>query len=313
MATPLSGRNQLDRDGLRRLIEHLVNGGCSGLFILGTTGEAPSLSYSLRRELIAETCALVKGRVPVLVGITDTSLEEALAVAACAAESGADAAVAAPPFYLPASQAELGDYYLQLAAELPLPLMLYNMPELTKVNIEIETLRRLVDHPRIIGLKDSSGNMMYFHEAIGFLKQRPDWTLLMGPEELVFDAVLAGAHGGVSGGANVFPALYTALADGALRGDLEQSRALHAQVLRVSNSLYRVSRYSGRVIKGIKCALSCLGICSDRMAEPFKGFSAEERAMVQQQVNLLSQEIAAVLAQNGNGARSVAPRSNSLC
>ena len=109
MITPLRGRDQIDHAGLERLIEHILAGGVHGLFILGTSGEAPSLSYRLRRELIERVCAQVRNRVPVLVGITDTSIEEALGLARHAAGSGAQAVVTAPPYYLPTGQPELID------------------------------------------------------------------------------------------------------------------------------------------------------------------------------------------------------------
>src|SRR4051812_43501002 len=101
LITPLLSHDQLNEPGLERLIEHVLAGGVHGLFILGTSGEAPSLSYRLRRELIARTCQLVAGRVPVLVGITDTSIVEALGVARSAAEAGAQAVVASTPYYFP--------------------------------------------------------------------------------------------------------------------------------------------------------------------------------------------------------------------
>ena len=93
MVTPLRGRDELDLPGLERLIEHILKGGVSGLFILGTTGEGPSLSYHLRRELIQRTCRQVQGRVPVLVGITDTAFVESLDLARHAAAAGADALI----------------------------------------------------------------------------------------------------------------------------------------------------------------------------------------------------------------------------
>src|SRR2546426_12586467 len=104
LVTPLLARDELDVAGLVRLIEHVLAGGVSGLFILGTTGEGPSLSYRLRRELIECVCRQVKQRVPVLVGITDTAFVESVNVARASAEAGADAVVVAPPYYLPEAQ-----------------------------------------------------------------------------------------------------------------------------------------------------------------------------------------------------------------
>lgn len=280
MITPLRARDELDVPGLERLIEHVIAGGVSGLFILGTTGEGPSLSYSLRKELIERTCRQVRDRVPVLVGITDTAFVESLNVARWSADAGAHAVVLAPPYYLPEGQPELREYLDHIVPELPLPLFLYNMPSLTKVSFELATVRRAMDDPRIVGLKDSSGNMIYFHQAAGLLRHRPDWTLLIGPEEMLADAVFAGGHGGVNGGANAFPDLYVKLYHAARAADLARVRDLHDRVMRISDNLYHVGRHPSAIIKGIKCALSLLGICDDFMAEPFHRFREPERQRV---------------------------------
>lgn len=280
MITPLRGRDELDVPGLERLLEHILAGGVSGVFILGTTGEGPSLSYRLRKEFIERTCHQVHGRVPVLVGITDTAFVESLNVAHWSADAGADAVVLAPPYYLPEGQPELQEYLDHLVPELPLPLFLYNMPALTKVSYELETVRRAMDNPRIVGLKDSSGNMIYFHRAVGLLKHRPDWTLLIGPEEMLADAVFAGGHGGVNGGANFHPQLYVDLFRAAQAGDTARARELHSQVMRISDNLYHIGRHPSAIIKGLKCALALLGVCDDFMAEPFHRFREPEREEV---------------------------------
>src|SRR5271156_2982452 len=156
LVTPLRSRDELDAAGLERLTEHMLAGGVHGLFVLGTTGEAPSLSYRLRRELIEHVCRQVAGRVPVLVGITDTAFVEAAHLARFAAETGARALVLAPPYYFPNSQPELLEYVQHLAPELPLPLFLYNMPTHTKTIFEVDTVQRAMGIANIVGLKDSS-------------------------------------------------------------------------------------------------------------------------------------------------------------
>ncbi len=288
MITPLSGRDTLDVAGLERLIEHILTGGAHGLFLLGTTGEGPSHSYRLRKELVERSCRLVKGRVPVLVGISDTAFVESVNVARWAADAGADALVVAPPYYLPGGQPELQEYLSHLVPELPLPLFLYNMPSLTKVSFEPETVRRAMDEPRIIGIKDSSGNMTYFHRLAALLSHRPDWALLMGPEELLPDAILAGGHGGVHGGANLFPALYVQLFEASRAGDLTRVRLLHAQVMTICEQLYHVGRHPSAFIKSLKCALSLLGVCDDFMAEPFARFHEPERRRVHEILSCLT-------------------------
>ena len=293
MITPLRDRDVLDVAGLEKLTAHILAGGVSGLFILGTTGEGPSLSYRLRRELIERVCRLVKQRVPVLVGITDTAFAESVNVARAAADAGADAVVLAPPYYLPEAQPELLEYLDHLVPELPLPLFIYNMPALTKVHFELDTVRRAMDNPRIIGLKDSSGDLNYFKAAAQLIQQhRPDWPLLIGPEEKLFAGLQFGGHGGVSGGANLFPKLYVKLCEAHRAGQLGRAQELQQQIQRVSDSFYRIGKYSSSIIKGIKCAASCLGLCDDFMAEPFHRFRLGEHDLVRTRLKEIEAEIA---------------------
>lgn len=280
MVTPLAGRDDLDYAGLERLIEHILAGGVHGLFVLGTTGEAPSLSYRLRRELIERACRQVAGRVPVLVGITDTAFVESVNMACLAADTGAQGVVLAPPFYFPAGQEELLEYLQHLVPELPLPLFLYNMPSMTKLVFDPATVRQALDIPGIVGLKDSSGNMVYFHRLRRLLRDRPDFSLLVGPEELLGETVMLGGHGGVNGGANLFPRLYVALYDAAVSGDRGRVTALHEAVMHISDTIYSAGRHGSSFLKGLKCALALEGICGDFMAEPFHRFRDAERDCV---------------------------------
>ena len=291
MVTPLVGRDELDIAGLERLIEHILSGGVSGLFILGTTGEGPSLSYRLRREFVERVCRQVKRRVPVLVGVTDTAFVESINLGRHAADCGADAVVAAPPYYMPEGQPELQEWLDHLVPELPLPLFLYNMPPLTKVSYELETVRHALDNPRIIGFKDSSGDMNYFKDVAAFLKRRLDWSLFVGPEGKLLEALQLGGHGCVNGGANLFPKLYVRCCESYRSGDIARAQALQQQIQLVGDSLYRIGKHPSAVIKGIKCALACLGICDDFMAEPFHRFRAGERERVKTRLKEIQAEL----------------------
>ncbi|MBN2183004.1 MAG: dihydrodipicolinate synthase family protein [Sedimentisphaerales bacterium] len=287
MVTPLLDRDTLDVTGLERLVEHIIAGGVHGLFILGTTGEAPSLSYRLRYEIIQHVCDRVKGRIPVLVGITDTSFVESVKIAGKAEDAGADAVVLAPPYYFPAGQSELLEYLNHLTHELSLPLFLYNMPTYTKLVYEPETIRAAAEYPGIVGIKDSSGNMVYFRQLQTLLKDRPDFSLLMGREELLAEAILLGGHGSVCGGANLVPELYVELYNAARLKDLPQVEVLHRKVMELSNAIYKVGRYESSLLKGLKCALSCIGICSDFLAEPFHRFRRAEHEVIEKYVSEL--------------------------
>lgn len=282
MVTPLLDNDTLDKDGVKKLIEHMIGGGVHGLFILGTTGEAPSLSYAVRYELIKMTCDIVAGRVPVLVGITDTSISESIKIADYAAECGAAGVVSAPPYYFAPAQQELIEFYNELADALPLPLFLYNMPSHVKVVFDPPTVKELAKHPNIVGLKDSSANMVYFQSLIHIMREDPDFSLLVGPEELTAESVMMGAAGGVNGGANMFPKLYVDLYDAAVARDLDKVRELQVRVMEISTTIYKIGKYGSSYLKGVKCALSLMGICDDYMAAPFREFRTEERKKVQE-------------------------------
>jgi dihydrodipicolinate synthase/N-acetylneuraminate lyase len=275
MATPLAAPDRLDVPGTERLIAHILAGGVQGLFILGSTGEGPSLSYRIRRELIELTCRLVGTKVPVLVAITDTAREESLALAHFAAGQGASGLVLAAPCYYPLTQQDLAGYVERLAPDLPLPFFLYNMPSHTKVSFEPQTVRRLADIPNLHGFKDSSGDLDYFRRVHAAVGGRSDFALLMGPEELLVDAIRIGAHGGVCGGANLYPELYTKLYQAARIRD-------SAEIARLQDVVVRIGRgvYAGNYLCGLKYALSLTGICSDVMAEPFQPLPAADREQV---------------------------------
>jgi 4-hydroxy-tetrahydrodipicolinate synthase len=270
LVTPLTADDRLDYAGLEKLIEHLITGGVHGVFIMGTTGEGPSLEYSVRRDLIKTVCNQIDGRVPVLVGITDASYKESICIAERSKEYGAKAAVLAPPFYYPIGQSELYDYINQLLKELPLPVFLYNMPSSTKVAFGLEMLKDLLPSPEIVGFKDSSGDLVYF-QKLKLLTDAFGMPLYMGPEELLNSALTIGAAGGIPGGANIFPALYVNLFNAIKAGDFGQGLKLHRQIIQLSEIVYGNSAYGASgVINGIKTGLSCLDICNSHVSIPLK-------------------------------------------
>jgi 4-hydroxy-tetrahydrodipicolinate synthase len=282
LVTPLADRDRLDEAGLERVLEHVLDGGVHGVFLLGTTGEAPGLTERLKRELIERACGCIAGRVPVLVGITDTSFVDSIALAQYAADQGADAVVVAPPPYFPMHQSDLRRYVEELAEESPAPLFLYNMPSHSKIAFELETVRALQDLPQVVGIKDSAGDMVFFNRLVPLAAERPDFSVLMGPEELLAEAVLIGAHGGVCGGSNLVPRLYVELYEAAVSGDLGLVHKLQHRVLRLSQKLYTVGDEPSGYLTGLKCALACLGLCGERMAEPLYALPAEQRRVIEQ-------------------------------
>ena len=178
-------------------------------------------------------------------------------------------------------------YLRNISSEISLPIFLYNMPSHTKIKFELDTLRQAFEIANIVGLKDSSGDMTYFREAAELIRNIPDCTMLVGPERLLVDALRLGGHGGVSGGANLQPRLFVDLYEAAVAGDQERTAELRRLVALQGEKLYSIGAHGSAFIKGVKCALSCLGICDDGMAEPFQRFREEKREQVRQAVREL--------------------------
>lgn len=278
LVTPLKGRDQIDLPALERIIEHVLAGGVHGLFLLGTTGEGPSLSPEAQRTVVKEATKIINMRVPVLVGITDSVFSESVKMAHFAAECGADAVVLAPPYYFPMHQSDLRQYCAAMAREVPLPMFLYNMPSHCKVTFELDTVKQLLQEPNIVGFKDSSAQMLFFNSVVRIAKERPEYAVLMGPEELMGECVLMGGHGGVCGGANLSPRMYVDMYDAAVAGDLRQVNVLQQRMLRLSSLVYSVGIAPSSYLTGLKAAMSMIGLCDARLSEPLTALPADRRA-----------------------------------
>jgi 4-hydroxy-tetrahydrodipicolinate synthase len=276
----LSDFDALDIEGLERLLARVLHAGCSAIFVLGSTGEAQGLSYRLRLEMVRETCRIVAGRVPVLAGITDTSMVESIAFGRAAVDAGASAVVTAQPYYFRMSQADLLEHARSLAEGVSAPLFLYNMPSLTKLQYEPETVAAAAEIPGIVGFKDSSADLIYFQRVLQAVRGRRDFSVLIGPEELLAQAVASGAHGGVTGGANLRPELYVQLYEAARAGRRQETATLQDRVLQLADRLYRVGDPATSYIRGLKCALGLEGICSDLPAAPLRPLNGTDRQAI---------------------------------
>lgn len=280
MVTPLTDQETIDREGICRLIEHLIKGGVHGIFPLGTTGEAPALPTEIQEEVVTITCAQVAGRVPVIVGVTNNSLVEAVRLAWVARDAGATAIASAPPFYYSLSQDEILRYFEKLVEQSGLPLMLYNAPENTHDTLQPDTVHRTMQIENIIGLKDSGFDMNYFRAVRDVCSGRKDFSLLVGPEELLVDCIQSGGHGSMAAGSNVYPSLFVDLYNAAVAGDAGRAADLHRQVLAFGRSIY----HGRNPLRGLKCGLQALGICSNVLSEPLSNYTDEQTVAVQNYV-----------------------------
>jgi dihydrodipicolinate synthase/N-acetylneuraminate lyase len=277
LVTPCTAQGSPDLAALHRLVERQIAGGVHGVFVLGTTGEGPALSMSARCAVVSAAVSAAMDRVPVLVGVTDSSFDALIELSNAAADAGVWATVVAPPPYSPTDVAELNHYLDAVASKSALPFYLYNIPSRTGP-VPMATVRHAMTIPNCVGFKDSSGQMVYLHEAIMHRDAwRRDFRVLVGPEELLAESVMFGADGGVAGGANLFPSLFVRLFDASRVGDLLAMRRLHNTVMQLSTGLYRAGRYSSSFIKSVKSGLYAEGLCEPHMVLPYEGFRPEDQ------------------------------------
>jgi len=288
MVTPLDRNRRLDKAGVRNMVRHLVDGGVDGIFLLGTTGEGPHLPYAIREELVKETCRLVEGRVPVLVGITETDMPDALAFAGKCRKHGAAAVVAAPPYYFKLTQDECVRWFSELADRSPLPVVVYDMPAHTDTVIEPGTIAKLAAHRNIVAMKDSSSVIALFNKFRVALEPYKDkFSLFMGPDEAMGEAVLFGADGGVCTGANLWPAQFKAMYEAAKAGNADEVRRLQRFTTTSSYLLYGLGQGQIGFLKGVKAALSEMGLIQNVLATPFEPFAGRELAAVRRALKTL--------------------------
>ncbi len=287
LVTPLKSESELDEQGLKRLIEYLIGAGVHGLFLLGTTGEATSLSYGLRKDFIEKACAVINKRIPAVVGITDTCVSGSLEMAKTSKSSGADALVISTPYYLPMAQLEFVSYLEYLTPKLPLPFLLYNMPGCTKMHISVETVKK-AKKLGAIGIKDSSGDLEYLYELIDEFKDSPGFSILCGTELFIPESVIFGGSGGVPGGANIFPRLFVEWYEAALAKDWDAISRLREIVIQIDKKIYNMGAEDSKYVKTIKCALSVMGICTGYVAQPFQRLSENKCKQMGKSIEELS-------------------------
>jgi len=293
LPTPLLNFDRIDFDGLSNLIEHVISSGVAGISILGHTGEEHCLDYEVRRSMISETCRIVNSRVPVLVSISDTSFNESFVLASYAKVCGAAAMVFSPPYYLTAGQAELKEYYEDLLKIIQLPILLYNIESPSNISIEPSTILDLIKNDKIVGLKDSSVDMVYLKRVAESVKEhRPDFKIYCGKEEVIFETAMLGGNGGFAGGANIFPKLYIKLYDSIKKGNIEDYKKLQSVLMKINKTIFSIGHYHSSYLKGIKCALNLMGIIKDDyMAPPFHKFNEPERFKVHEGIFNIKKEL----------------------
>ncbi|MER5380026.1 dihydrodipicolinate synthase family protein [Streptomyces sp. NPDC002688] len=228
VCTPLTPDREVDVPSLTRLIDHLMDGGVHGLFVLGSTSEVAYLTDAQRRLAVETAVGHVAGRLPVLAGAIDMTTPRVLDHARAARAAGADAIVVTAPFYTRTHPAEIARHFRAVAAGASLPVFAYDLPASVHTKLSPELVLELAADGVLAGLKDSSGDLGAFRAVVGGARRHPGisgFTALTGSEVVVDSALALGADGAVPGLANVDPAGYVRLYDLCVAGDRERARA----------------------------------------------------------------------------------------
>lgn len=267
MVTPFRRDGSLDEAAFVRLLARQVEAGVSGIAPVGTTGESPTLSDEERSRLVELTVESVSGaahrpRPTVVAGTGTNDTRATIEATRRAAELGADVALVVAPYYNRPNQAMLEAHYLAIAEAGSLPLLVYNVPSRTASNVSADTLLRLAEHERIIGVKEASGDL---DQLAVIVRDRPaDFAVLSGDDIWTLPLMALGGDGVVSVASNEVPAAMVALCSAALRGDWDEARVLHERLV----PLFRANFAGAPNPAPAKAALSMLGLIEDALRLP---------------------------------------------
>ena len=263
LATPLNRDGSVDEPSVARLVEHVLAGGVHGLLPLGSTGEGAALDEAARRRVLSAVVEAGAGRVPVICGVAQASVASVRTEIESAARLGADAVLVAPPFYYPMDQASVLAFYRRIAEDAPVPILVYNIPQFTKVVVEPATIATLAAQGAVKGVKDSSRDFEYFEGVCIATREVDGFRVFTGSDSMLVASLAAGASGTICGAANIAPDWVVRVYDDYARGDLAAARAGQDKVYQLVMAL------RGDVFpSAIKAALHMLGICEPWPAPP---------------------------------------------
>ena len=220
---PLDDRGEINESELRRFVSWLIERGVHGLYPNGSTGDFTRFSEAERRRIVQITCDEARGRVPVLAGAAEANVKETLAACEAYAGMGARAVAIVSPFYFRLSPESVYAYFAEIASHTPIDVTLYNIPMFASP-IDVPTIRRLAEFPRIVGIKDSSGDLAFMMRLIAAVRpSRPDFTFLTGWEAVLAPMLLVGCDGGTNASSNAVPEVTRRIYELAKAGKYEEA------------------------------------------------------------------------------------------
>jgi 4-hydroxy-tetrahydrodipicolinate synthase len=272
LITPMNEDETLNRYGLREIIDYVINGGVHGIFILGSQGESFALNPDEKRQVIESSIEATAGRVPVYVGTGMITTHQSVQMTRLARELGADAVSVITPCFIKPSQDELIEHYKAIAeAADSMPVLLYNNPMRTNVSIDPATVVKLAEINNILGMKDSSADLIQTMKYIDATRDM-DFSVLVGNDASIFATMLAGGKGAVAATANVAPALIVGIYNAIKTGDIYKARDLQYKLFPIRNAFSL-----GTFPVVVKEAMNIMGLPAGPTRKPIQELPADKR------------------------------------
>ena len=272
MVTPFQDDFSLDLKALERIVNHLINTGSTGIVVTGTTGESPTVEESEQKELFRFVKEKAKGKAKILAGVGSNSTAKTIKNAHLAEECGADGLLVVTPYYNKPTQAGLVKHFQEIAKNTSLPIMIYNVPGRTSVNLGVDATIELVDTcNNIIALKDSTNNTDQTAELAGKIKRNKFW-IYSGDDFLTLPYLSVGSAGIVSVASHLVGRKIKEMIECFFKGDYEKAREIHYQCLPLFKGLFAAPNPTC-----VKYALSKVGLCKATLRLPLVPLAADEQ------------------------------------
>ena len=236
LVTPMKADGAIDYPALERLVESQIAAGMHGLVAMGTTGESATMSFEEHVAIVKAVVKTTDGRVPVVAGAGANATSKAIALSKACAEVGADALLHVTGYYNKPSQEGLYRHFVACADATELPVVLYNVPGRTIIDLENDTIARLAEHERIVAIKDATGNMRRGSQLISRLGDKI--AVLSGDDFTTFSLLAMGGRGCVSVVSNAMPAQMAEMCNAAAAGQWQRARELHFELMRLTELLF---------------------------------------------------------------------------
>jgi 4-hydroxy-tetrahydrodipicolinate synthase len=270
IATPFTNDGLVNEAGLRSNIEFLIENGVAGIVPCGTTGESATLSWEEHNRVVDIALDQVKGRIQVIAGAGSNNTHESIEAAVHAKDKGAQAILCITPYYNKPTQEGLFQHYKQIASTVDIPMVLYNVPGRTGVNMLPKTVERLCEFKSIVALKEASGNVQQISEIHRRCGDR--LTILSGDDALTLPILACGGKGVISVVANIWPQKMVALFKAFFAGDLAGALAIHEELLPVSNAMFFETSPGP-----VKTAMNYLGLAAGPLRLPLVEMESDTR------------------------------------